>query len=268
MLAIDIATRSEQGRRDYNEDDLRHGRAGWTWYAVLADGAGGHQRGAEAAERSVNHIEATLREANTRFDPDTLGEAVRGAHADLQRNQGGGSGLRRMHATIVTLWLDARAGLALWAHVGDSRLYRLRHGVVDHVTVDDSVVQRMVDAGLITPEQAREHPHKNQLVAALGIEDDVDPHTLGTPVSIEDGDAYLLCTDGWWESLDDNAIAHTLAHANSPHDWLDRMQAQIEARAKSKQDNFSAIAVWVGDPAQTTVFMADDEDTISQKASG
>jgi serine/threonine protein phosphatase PrpC len=266
MLAIGMATRSEQGRRDYNEDDLRHGRAGWTWYAVLADGAGGHQRGAEAAERTVTYIEAALREAHERYEPDTLGAAVRGAHADLQDNQGGGSGLRRMHATVVTLWLDARAGLALWAHVGDSRLYRLRHGVVDQVTTDDSVVQRMVEAGLITSEQAREHPHKNQLVAALGIEDDVDPHTLSEPAAIEDGDAYLLCTDGWWESLENQTLAHTLAHSSSPHDWLDQMQAHIEARAKSKQDNFSAIAVWVGDPAQTTVFMADDDDTITRKA--
>ena len=266
MLAIGIATRTDRGKRDYNEDDMRHGRAGATWYAVLADGAGGHQRGAEASRRAVDHVEAALKDHQA-FSPDALGAALRGAHAELQRNQEGGSGLRRMHTTVVALWLDARQGLALWAHVGDSRLYRLRHGKVETLTVDDSVVQRMVDAGLITPAQAREHPHKNQLVAALGIEEDVDPHTSREPHSVEEGDAFLLCSDGWWESLDDDALAYTLAHAASPHDWLDQMQARIVARAKSKQDNYTAIAVWVGDPAQTTVFMDDEGDTISRRQS-
>jgi serine/threonine protein phosphatase PrpC len=258
MLDIGIATRSERGKRDGNEDDLRYGRGGVGWYAVLADGAGGHQRGAEASLRAVNHIEAVLRDGTSTFTPDGLTQAVRSAHAELQRHQESGTGIRRMHATVVALWIDTRSSRALWAHVGDSRLYRLRHGLVDHVTVDDSVVQRMVDAGLITAEQARTHPHKNQLVAALGIEDEVDPHTLSQPVELEDGDAYLLCSDGWWETLDHAAIAHTLAHAATPHEWLDKMQARIEARDLPKQDNFSAIAVWVGDPAETTRFMLDD----------
>ena len=128
---------------------------------------------------------------------------------------------------------------------------------IDLVTSDDSVVQRMVDAGLLTARQAQHHPKKNQLIAALGIQDAVEPHTLAQPVPIEEGDAFLLCSDGWWDSLEESVIADTLSDASSPDEWLTAMQRHIEAQDHPKQDNFSAVAVWVGDPGATTRIMGD-----------
>jgi serine/threonine protein phosphatase PrpC len=257
MLEITIATRSEVGRRKGNEDDLRCGGSDLLWYAVLADGAGGHEHGAEASRRAVTHIEDSLADGAPPFTPEHLTRSVRAAHAELQGRQPGTQGLQRMHTTVVVLWLDARAERALWSHVGDSRLYRLRHGQVDVVTRDDSVVQRMVDGGLLRQDEARSHPQKNQLIAALGVDDVVDPHTVPQPVALDDGDAFLLCSDGWWEPLADADIAQALADADTVQDWLDAMQRQIENRAAPKQDNFSAIAVWVGDVAQATRAMGD-----------
>jgi PPM family protein phosphatase len=257
MLDITMAARSEVGRRKANEDDMRWGAAGQLWYAVLADGAGGHEHGAEASRRAVTHIEDSLADGTPPFTPDHLTLSVRDAHAELQGCQQGAQGLQRMHTTVVVLWIDARVERALWAHVGDSRLYRLRHGWVDVITRDDSVVQRLVDGGLIRPEDARSHPQKNQLISSLGIDDVVDPHTLEQSVAIDDGDAFLLCSDGWWEPLSDADIARALADADTVEDWLDAMQRQIENRASLKQDNFSAIAVWVGDVAEATRAMAD-----------
>ena len=257
MLDIIMAARSEVGRRKANEDDLRWGATEQLWYAVLADGAGGHEHGAEASRRAVTHIEDSLADGTPPFTPDHLTHSVRAAHAELQGRQQGAQGLQRMHTTVVVLWIDARVERALWSHVGDSRLYRLRHGSVDVITRDDSVVQRMVDGGLIRPEEARTHPQKNQLIAALGVDDAVDPHTLDESVAIDDGDAFLLCSDGWWEPLTDADIARALADADTVEDWLDAMRRQIEDRGSLKQDNFSAIAVWVGDVAEATRAMAD-----------
>jgi serine/threonine protein phosphatase PrpC len=258
MLEIMIATRSEVGRRKGNEDDLRCGGVDALWYAVLADGAGGHEHGAEASRRAVTHIEDSLADASPPFTPEHLTRSVRAAHAELQGRQQGSQGLQRMHTTVVVLWIDARGERALWSHVGDSRLYRLRHGSVDIVTRDDSVVQRMVDGGLLRQEEARTHPQKNQLIAALGVDDGVDPHTTAQPVALDDGDAFLLCSDGWWEPLADADIALALADADTVEDWLDAMQRHIENRASPKQDNFSAIAVWVGNVAEATRAMGDD----------
>jgi serine/threonine protein phosphatase PrpC len=182
------------------------------------------------------------------------------AHAELQRRQVGAHGQRRMHATLVVLWIDTRYDRAVWSHVGDSRLYRLRYGKVDLVTADDSVVQRLLEGGLLTPQQAQDHPMKNQLLAALGMVDGVEPHTPDEAVPIEDGDAFLLCTDGWWSQLDETELCETFACTDTPEEWLDAMSALISQRASPGQDNFSAIAVWAIDPTQSTRSMDEDED--------
>jgi len=252
--ALDIATasRSEVGQRKSNEDKVRVCREGSRWVAVLADGAGGHRGGAEASRRAVDALEAALCDEDAEFSAARLTTAVLAAHDDVQAAQDPSHGVSRMHSTVVVLWIDLDRQSALWSHVGDSRLYRVRRGVVTALTSDDSVVQRMVDAGLITAAQAESHPQKNQLIAALGIEDGVEPHTVAAPHSLQEGDAFLLCSDGWWDAVDDESIRTALARATGPDDWLALMQEMIEALAAPRQDNFSAIAVWVRDPIEST----------------
>jgi len=252
--ALDIATasRSEVGQRKSNEDKVRVCREGSRWVAVLADGAGGQRGGAEASRRAVDALEAALCDEDAEFSAARLTTAVLAAHDDVQAAQDPSHGVSRMHSTVVVLWIDLDRQSALWSHVGDSRLYRVRHGVVTALTSDDSVVQRMVDAGLITAAQAESHPQKNQLIAALGIEDGVEPHTVAAPHSLQEGDAFLLCSDGWWDAVDDESIRTALARATGPDDWLALMQEVIEALAAPRQDNFSAIAVWVRDPIEST----------------
>jgi PPM family protein phosphatase len=256
--AFDIATasRSEVGQRKSNEDKVRVCREGSRWVAVLADGAGGHRGGAEASRRAVDALEAALCDEDAEFSAATLTAAVVAAHDDVQAAQDDSHGRLRMHSTVVVLWIDLDHQGALWSHVGDSRLYRVRRGVVTALTSDDSVVQRMVDAGLITAAQAESHPQKNQLIAALGIEDGVEPHTVPAPHGLVEGDAFLLCSDGWWGAVDEDVIPAALVHAANPDDWLATMQQAIEAVAAPRQDNFSAIAVWVRDPIDSTRPMA------------
>lgn len=263
MFTIHIASCSEQGARQGNEDDLRHGSSGIGWFAVVADGAGGHRRGAEAAHHAVTCVEALLKDEALSFTPANLTYAVRSAHATVQQHQDSPKLDARMHCTVVVLWIEPMANYALWTHVGDSRLYRVRQGIAELMTVDDSVVQRMVRAGLISAEQASTHPQKNQLLSALGIDGDVHPHTVVRPVELRDGDAFLLCTDGWWEPLDGAILAATMAAAQSADEWLQRMQRHIEKRANPKQDNFSAVAVWVGDPSDVT--FCGPDDTVPRK---
>ena len=254
-LHVAAAWRSELGRRNSNEDKVRVCREGPRWLAVLADGAGGHRNGAEASRRAVESLEAALCEGEPEFSAEVLAQAVLAAHDEVQGAQGDAHGIARMHTTVVVLWVDTERATALWSHVGDSRLYLVRGSAVAALTSDDSVVQRMVDAGLITADQAQSHPQKNQLIAALGIEDGVDPHTPELPQPVFEGDAFLLCSDGWWDVIDGRGIAVTLARAMSPEDWLQEMQEQIEAHAAPRQDNFSAIGLWVREPQETTVPM-------------
>lgn len=258
MIRIQMASCSEPGARSHNEDDLRHGVARNGCYAVLADGAGGHSRGAEAARRAVSCIETMLCDNAMAFSPANLSQTVCLAHSELQHHQPANAPQSRMHCTIVVLWIDPEAEHALWTHVGDSRLYRIRHGRTDVVTIDDSVVQRLLQAGVISANQLSTHPQKNQLIAALGVEEEVEPHTVVRPVEVLEGDAFLLCSDGWWDHFEPEALARTLAGALTPEAWLQDMRGRIVANGKPRQDNFSAIAVWVGDPGEVTHPGADD----------
>jgi PPM family protein phosphatase len=250
MLQVEIATRCEVGGRSHNEDDLRQGQSGPFWYAVLSDGAGGHRGGAVASDIVVRMTALGLQSA-TQASPQYLTQLICDTNDALVQKQDKRS-RDRMHATLVALWIDARREEALWTHVGDSRLYMLRHGRVMHVTQDDSVVQRMVDAGYLTPEEALNHPKKNQLLAAMGADGGIEPNTLDHQMAVEDGDAFLLCSDGWWDHFDKRAIEAAFANAKSPQDWLNQMADTIARAATPRQDNYSAIAVWIGDPAETT----------------
>lgn len=266
MLEIEIAARSEVGGRSHNEDDLRHGRNGPFWYAVLADGAGGHRGGAVAADLVVRLTAHALQNAVQASPAELTGLVVQAHEALLQKQ--GARAKDHMHATLVALWIDARRQEALWTHVGDSRLYLLRHGRVRHVTQDDSVVQQMVMAGYLTPEEALNHPKKNQLLAAMGTEGTVEPNTLERAMPIEDGDAFLLCTDGWWDHFSAQDLEAHFAVAATPADWLQRMAEHIARHAGPRQDNYSAIAVWVGDPAETTRLNSLWNDTVPGPAPG
>lgn len=256
MLHIDYAFMTDPGQRQSNEDALLVSRRGSVAFAVLADGAGGHQGGAFAARTVVSDIHATLAEHHsgeqTRLPPAELTRIIRRSHQRLQQRQVGVRGVDRMHTTVAVLWLHARHELALWSHVGDSRLYRLRYGRIDHISTDDTVVQRLLAAGLIQPDEARSHPARHQLSTAIGVEEDVQPHTLGTLTRLEDGDAFLLCSDGWWEPLGAELITQLYHQSSSPRSWLVRMQQAIRARNARHQDNYSAVALWVDDPTLHT----------------
>jgi serine/threonine protein phosphatase PrpC len=265
MKLLRIAHCSELGSRSHNEDAVVSGTVGHTAFAALADGAGGHRRGAEAARRAVDSIARQMEDRTVPFSPANLSQMVRVAHWQLQAHQDSTEPEARMHSTLVVLWIDLEADQALWTHVGDSRLYRVRRGRIDVVTVDDSVVQRMTQAGLITAEQARRHPQKNQLLAALGTEGEIEPHTVARAVELAEGDAFLLCSDGWWDHFEGESPADSLARALTPQSWLADMRATIETLALPRQDNFSAIAVWAGDPGE--VAHADDDDTVPRALS-
>lgn len=246
MIAVRAASRSFVGGRSYNEDVVACAQQADDWCCVLCDGAGGHQGGSIASAIAVERILEGFRARPAR-DPDDLRELILDAHdavVSAQRQQAGA--VSQMQATVVVLAIDAPTRQMIWGHVGDSRLYLLRNGSVQLVTRDDSVVQWMVDSGYIEQEAARTHPNKNRLFAALGMEEEIKPQISSPPTQIEDGDALLLCSDGWWEYLESADIETELTRAHTPEEWLDAMAQLVAQRGKPGQDNYSAVGVWIG----------------------
>jgi len=247
-FAVQVAQRSCIGARSRNEDCLAIEHRGGYWCLVLSDGAGGHDDGARAAQLVVARVLAGFR-SRPPVDGHDLAELLLDAHDAVvaaQRERAVRAALAPMHATVVALMIDTCKRVALWGHVGDSRLYQWRGGRLNVVTRDDSVMQWVLDTGLVEASRLQTLPNRGVLLAALGSAEEAAPH-VSTPFELEVADAFLLCSDGWWSALDPPAISAALAAASSPEAWLDAMMEVTIGRADPRQDNFSAIACWIAD---------------------
>ena len=249
-MQLEISALSKPGGRDPNEDALGFWSEAGVCLCVVADGAGGHGGGDVASKLAVHTILGRFRES-----PDCTQEAVlralHEANEAIIARQRAGEVVADMRATAVVLAIDAGRPSACWGHLGDSRLYLFRHGRVLLQTRDHSVVQRMVDAGYLRLDQLRHAPERSRLFAALGHEENFEPALGETAFPIEAGDAFMLCTDGFWEHVDESEMEQALAEVTSAEAWLQRMESQVVARGGKGQDNYSALAVWCSSPAVT-----------------
>lgn len=213
---------------------------------VVADGMGGHAGGDVASRIVVEEFDAL--EAEARHDPRSGAETVAATLARAQERiraygegQSGSHPRRRAGTTVVVALLveDDDGPAWLLANLGDSRVYRFDRGHLDQVSVDHSVVQELLDAGQITPEQAASHPERHVITRALGSSDRAEPDFFLLPVS---GAArLLLCTDGVTGMIDDEQVAAVLAEVQDPGEAADRLvRAAVGAGGR---DNATAVVI-------------------------
>jgi serine/threonine protein phosphatase PrpC len=248
MLALEVALLSDRGGRKYNEDACGHWHSERHLCCVLADGAGGHGGGDIAARLTVQELIGRFSRAPT-DDGAALGALLRETNEALIDQRVPGTARQDMHSTVVCLVIDFVGHRAHWAHAGDSRLYWLRAGRVLQRTLDHSLVQSLVDAGILAEADMRAHPKRSELRSALGLAPDVLEVSSGNGAdAVEPGDVFLLCTDGLWEYVDDATLEHTLTEAATPRAWLDALSEAVRQAAahKTSHDNFTALVVWTG----------------------
>lgn len=168
---------------------------------AVADGMGGHLAGEVASRMAIEAVQRMARE-NACPGIAALRETVASAHETILAHAQDHIECAGMGTTLSVLWLGQN--YAYIAHVGDSRIYRLREGSLTQITQDHSLVEELVRAGLITREQARTHPRRNIITRALGTHGENEPDLLVTDV--RDGDLFLLCTDGLTGMVTDGDI--------------------------------------------------------------
>ncbi|MFL9860542.1 protein phosphatase 2C domain-containing protein [Paraburkholderia madseniana] len=246
-MDISYAYFSCTGERSGNQDVIGHVVAEGHACFVVSDGIAGEPGGEVAAQCAVNHI---LAHGSARPMTSAAIEAcIKDANDAILAEQARDPRYRKMGATVVALFIDRVARTAQWAHLGDSRLYHFRRGLLIHRTRDHSLLQRMADAGLpfdgISP---------NLLDRALGVHGDIAP--CGSPIQpLHDGDAFLLCTDGLWHAVPDASIEQHLRIVNKADDWLSLLRHAVSHQHAhgASMDNYSALAVWVGRPEDVTL---------------
>lgn len=241
-MDLQTAYISRIGRRQRNEDACGYWTSAQGCCWVVSDGAGGHGSGDRAAQIVVSTILARFA-ADPEVSEARAVALLEGAQAAVMAEKRAHPEGDNMHATAALLLIDAERADAVWSHAGDTRIYLFRDGRVLHQTRDHSLVQNMIDAGYGNVDMIRSHPQRSLLTSAIGNAEDFTLGVSGAPVSICTGDSFLICSDGWWEYIDEAQMLAELHASNSCADWLARMADIVGAHDNPQSDNYTAIAI-------------------------
>ncbi len=239
---FETATLSAPGGRAENEDSVGYRMAGDAGCWALADGLGGHRGGEIASRLAVDAVIASFEE-NSSVTEEALAVHIARANRAVIDGQKANAELVHMRTTIAMMIASPEA--AMWAHAGDSRLYWLRGGKIQEQTRDDSVPQRLADAGEITADQIRFHEDRSRLLNSLGAREQVAASHRAMPGVPEPSDAFLLASDGFWECVTESEMENDFCNSASSETWIGKMEARVKERAAADHDNYSAIAVRV-----------------------
>lgn len=242
---IEYATISKIGKRKTNEDTVKVfvNQPLSTYGFVLADGLGGQGHGDIASNFACECVGAAIENTGS-FEDDFIDRCFDTVQEMLVEEKKL-KDLPSIMTTLVVLLITEKT--ARWGHIGDSRLYHFRDGRQLSRTVDHSVPQMLALSGQIKEREIRHHPSQNILLHALGSnwnapEYDIDQRDM----RIIKGDVFLLCSDGFWEWIEEKDIIKILKKDLSAYEALRKMTAEVEANATGKNmDNYSAILVFV-----------------------
>src|SRR5437762_3021276 len=228
--------------RSGNEDNFAAEADPQRGLFIVADGMGGHAAGEVASEMAVQIVyrELTeLRDLETNGVERRVTESLKTANRAIHERTLIEVDKQGMGTTVSVLIIAGRRYLI--GQVGDSRVYLLRDGALNQLTKDHSYVQEQVDAGFLTPEQARYHPYSNVITRCVGASPDVEPDVYNGTVQV--GDVFLVASDGLTGMVDDRRIAGLLGTRTPP----DRKVHQLisEANSRGGLDNITAIVVHI-----------------------
>lgn len=237
-MYIKLASYTSVGSRAENEDSCAYEQTGpEQLYAVVCDGLGSHGGGQAASRAVVTQLQKT-HFSQLPTAQQILDWMQRGNQEILDKR----NGPHHMKTTAVALFVHQNR--AIWAHIGDSRLYHYHNGQLADATADHSVSYLAVQLGDITRRDIPFHPDRNKVLKALG-EDHFSPE-IHEPITLAPGQhAFLLCSDGLWERLHEDEIMLDLHKSQTPDQWLFNLRCRAELRKHTNVDNNTAVAVYV-----------------------
>lgn len=219
--------------RSANEDDFYIGQDKNLY--VLADGMGGYAAGDVASQTAVQTTVDML--ATLPCAEESIEKAMRSANGAILQKVKENPDLSGMGTTLTVLWCTDTT--AYWGHVGDSRLYAYTKGKLTQITTDHSLIQRWVQEGVLTPEEATKHPKRNILTRAIGV--DESPLIDTGHFALDTVDRLLLCSDGLHSLVDDETIAAVLGQDKSDEDISEALLQEVYKQGA--KDNITIITI-------------------------
>ncbi|WOQ68691.1 protein phosphatase 2C domain-containing protein [Microbacterium limosum] len=255
-LTLSWAAVTHRGvRRDQNQDAVL---ADFPLF-IVADGMGGHLGGEIASASTIDRLGAVVRDGkvSVKTIERALAKAVKDILSHPQATDDGTG------TTVTGMFLDQSGAEPTWVtlNIGDSRVYLLRDDSLVQVTTDHSVVQELVAAGRLSPEEAENHPYGNVITRAVGPSESVQPDYVR--LDVVDGDRFVICSDGLTKELTDYGIRHFLAENRDPKAAVEAMLAA--ALDNGGRDNITVIVLNVERTGHRAGDAEADTDTAARR---
>lgn len=229
------------GSRQINEDSVGAFQKGENNCYILCDGLGGHGMGEVASSLVVSVFDDQFSKADDVVN--FLGQTFSASQDILMAEQIVRNAKRKMKTTGVAVVTDDRN--AYIGHIGDSRAYVFSKNKVKLRTLDHSIPQMLVLSREIKESEIRNHSERNTLLRVMGVEWEDPMYELMAPIPLKKCQAFLLCSDGFWELIDEKEMCMQLKKAKTVEEWLNEMVKIVQSNGVGKNmDNYSAIAVW------------------------
>lgn len=239
---IEYKVYSNEGSREINEDRAGIALSDDSYCFAVADGLGGHGNGEIAAQAAINAVCTLFVEEG--FSESFFERAFSAAQEAIISEQERMHAQSRMKTTLVILVVTGKK--AIWAHVGDTRLYCFKRNKIKTRTIDHSVPQMLAISGEIKDSEIRHHPDRNRLMRVMGIHGESPRYDVGNAVKLSGEYHFLLCSDGFWELIDENEMEQCLKNSRNSESWIEKMTETVIANGlNTEMDNFTAIAVHV-----------------------
>ena len=240
-LHITYAVLTDPGERAVNEDFLDVSVMQKRLAFILCDGLGGHGNGDVASRFVVGQMKEALALSVS------VEEAILYAQQELLQKQEREHAGDSMKTTVTCLLLEGDT--AKFAHVGDSRIYHFEKARYIQRSQDHSVPQMLVNRGEIRDRDIRRHEDRSRLLRVMGTAWDTPKYQVVDGIKLTKHSSFLLCSDGFWELIEEKMMCKTLKKAESPEEWLAAMKKTVVENGRgTNMDNYSAIAVFVRQP--------------------
>ena len=248
-MRLALAGLCKQGGRDYNQDYVASSSKGMNACLVVCDGLGSYV-GSEVASqlcatRIIESYERVLEVSGKRaFEPEYVRSYIQNAHSYVADFKDEHPEIRSSCTTVACVVTDGKRTVI--AHIGDTRVYLFRSSTLVYQTKDHSLSQVAVDMGQIKLRDIRTHKDQNKLTRVLGNDYFTEPDCEIDEEPLCPGDAFILCTDGFWEYVYEEEMEEDLLSSNgNPEEALRKMEKRLLARVNKYNDNYSAIVAMV-----------------------